>query len=325
MKNAYPGDRLIDVQQALTAADRYNKHGLPAKPDVPDEAAVPQDKRKKYLKAQLTHEKARATVAEAESHGVRRTAAETLASLAHERIIGSNDMRDINYLELAVAVARAICRIRIGSGAGTGALVGRRLLMTNNHVLRSVEDALAAEAQFDYQENVSGDLLPVHAYRLDPKTFFVTDRVLDFTIVAIAETSAKGQPISRYPWIKLIPIIGKAEKGDPLNIIQHPRGGLKQIALRNNEVIVIPDGKPDFLYYTTDTEPGSSGSPCFNDQWELVALHHSGVPRMDGNIILKKNGKPWREGEDDPALIDWIANEGARVSAIVGSLGSAPL
>ena len=312
MKNAYPGDRLIDVQQALTAADRYNKHGLPAKPDVPDEAAVPQDKRKKYLKAQLTHEKARATVAEAESHGVRRTAAETLASLAHERIIGSNDMRDINYLELAVAVARAICRIRIGSGAGTGALVGRRLLMTNNHVLRSVEDALAAEAQFDYHENVSGDLLPVHAYRLDPKTFFVTDRVLDFTIVAIAETSAKGQPISRYPWIKLIPIIGKAEKGDPLNIIQHPRGGLKQIALRNNEVIVIPDGKPDFLYYTTDTEPGSSGSPCFNDQWELVALHHSGVPRMDGNIILKKNGKPWREGEDDPALIDWIANEGAR-------------
>jgi hypothetical protein len=37
--------------------------------------------------------------------------------------------------------------------------------MTYNHVLRSIDDALAAEAQFDYQENVSGDLLPVQAFR----------------------------------------------------------------------------------------------------------------------------------------------------------------
>lgn len=197
--------------------------------------------------------------------------------------------------------------------------------MTNNHVLRSADEALTAEAQFDYQENASGDLLPVHAFRFDPATFFVTDAALDFTVVAVADASARGQPIARYPWIKLIPTLGKAEKGDPLNIIQHPRGGLKQIALRNNEVIVIPDGKPDFLYYTTDTEPGSSGSPCFNDQWELIALHHSGVPRMDGSRILRKDGAPWNEDEDDPALIDWIANEGGRVSAIVASLMAAPI
>lgn len=325
MKSPYPGDRMLDVQQARTAASRYKEHGLPQKLDVAGEIAARPDKRKNYLKASLTHEKARATVAEAVSHGARRSAAETLASLAHERIIGSNDMRDINYLELAIAVARAICRIRVGSGAGSGVLVGQRLLMTNNHVLRSADEALTAEAQFDYQENTSGDLLPVHAYRLDPRTFFVTDTALDYTIVAVAETSARGQAITRYPWIKLIPTLGKAEKGDPLNIIQHPRGGLKQIALRNNEVIVIPDGKPDFLYYTTDTEPGSSGSPCFNDQWELIALHHSGVPRMDGETILKKDGAPWNEDEDDPALIDWIANEGGRVSAIVASLNAAPL
>jgi endonuclease G, mitochondrial len=234
-------------------------------------------------------------------------------------------MRDLNYLELAIAVARAICRIRIGSAAGTGVLVGPRLLMTNNHVLRSIDDALAAEAQFDYQENSSGDLLPVHAFRLDPKSFFVTDKTLDFTIVGITEVSAKGQLISGYPWMRLNPTLGKAENGDPLNIIQHPRGGLKQIALRNNEVIDIPAGKPDFLYYTTDTEPGSSGSPCFNDQWEVIALHHSGVPRMAGNTILKKDGTPWNEDTDDPALIKWIANEGARVSAIVSALSAASL
>jgi endonuclease G len=46
---------------------------------------------------------------------------------------------------------------------------------------------------------------------------------------------------------------------------------------------------------------------------------------MDGETILRKDGKPWREDDDDPALIDWIANEGARVSAIVGALNAASL
>ena len=327
MKSTNPGDRVLDVQQARTAGTRYKEYGLPERPPhgYTDEMALPPDKRKTYLKATLTKEKARATVAEAESHGARRSARETLASIGHERIIGSSDLRDINYLELAIATARAICRIRVGNGAGTGVLVGPRLLMTNNHVLRSVDDALNAEAQFDYQENISGDLLPVHAYRFDPKLFFVTSKELDFSVVAVTERSTKGQPIARYPWMKLIPTLGKAEKGDPLNIIQHPRGGLKQIAIRNNEVIEIPTAKRDFLYYSTDTEPGSSGSPCFNDQWELVALHHSGVPMMDGDTILRKDGKPWNEDDDDPALIDWIANEGARVSAIFDALSAASL
>lgn len=88
-------------------------------------------------------------------------------------------------------------------------------------------------------------------YAFDPGTLFFTDSALFFTMVALAATSSKGQPIERYPWIRLNPALGKAERGDPINIIQHPRGGLKQVALRNNEVIVIPDGKPDFLYYTT--------------------------------------------------------------------------
>ena len=326
MKNTNPGDRMLDIQQARAAGYRCKQRGITKEAAIVAEAfPPPRDNRKKYLEATLTKERALATVTEAESRGARRSPEETLASLAQERIIGSNDMRDINYLEVAVAVARAVCRIRIGSAAGTGMLVGPRLLLTNNHVLRSVDDAMAAEAQFDYQENVSGDLLPVQAYRFDPKHFFFTDKVLDFTIVGVSEMSAKGQPISRYPWRKFIPTLGKAEKGNPLNIIQHPRGGLKQIALRNNEIIEIPSGKPDFLYYTTDTEPGSSGSPCFNDQWELIGLHHSGVPQMAGDQILKKDGTPWNEDNDDPALIDWIANEGARVSAIVGALQAASL
>ncbi len=162
---------MFDIQQARSAASRYKKHALPETLESASAITTVPDNRKRHLKASLTRERARAAVTEAESHGVRRSPNETLASLAHERILGSNDMRDINYLELAIAVARAICRIRIGSGAGSGVLIGPRLLMTNNHVLGSIDDSLNAEAQFDYQENVSGDLLPVQGFRLDPKVF----------------------------------------------------------------------------------------------------------------------------------------------------------
>lgn len=320
--------RLFEVDRIKGAAQRFAERAsaAAAADTAPRAAAAPRpDRRKQWLAQNLSRDRARATVFEAEARGASRSRRDTLRALAEERIIGSRDLVDINYLELAIAVGRAVCRIRLGSGAGTGFLVGPRLVMTNHHVIESKLEASEAVAQFDYQDDLSGELLPVQVFTLSPDTFFLTDPVLDFTLVGVAPTSQQARPVEDYPWLQLIGRLGKAEKGDPLNVIQHPRGGLKQIALRNNEVIEIPEGKRDFLYYTTDTEPGSSGAPCFNDQWELVALHHSGVPRTLHGDILKKDGTPWRENTDDAALIDWIANEGARVSAIVDALKGAPL
>jgi endonuclease/exonuclease/phosphatase family metal-dependent hydrolase len=54
--------------------------------------------------------------------------------------------------------------------------------------------------------------------------------------------------------------------------------------------------------YRTDTEPGSSGSPVFNNSWDLVALHHAG----------------WRDGTNT------ATNEGIRLAAIVSHLIGGP-
>jgi V8-like Glu-specific endopeptidase len=58
-----------------------------------------------------------------------------------------------------------------------------------------------------------------------------------------------------------------------VNIIQHPGGGPKQISYFHN-VVAYADEKR--IQYLTDTQPGSSGSPVFDRQWQLVAVHHSG-------------------------------------------------
>lgn len=47
----------------------------------------------------------------------------------------------------------------------------------------------------------------------------------------------------------------------------------------------------DFLHYRTDTAPGSSGAPVFNDQWQVVALHRAGVwATNDAGQILAIDG-----------------------------------
>lgn len=308
------------TERIVDAAARYEE-GVKDGGEAP-----PQSRREKYLSRNLARTKANLLATEAVAAGATTAPTESLAQLSQERIIGTSDLFDINYLELAIAVGRGVARIEIGSAHATGFLVGPGLLMTNHHVLKNEESAGRALAQFDYQDNASGELLARQDYRLNPETFFITDEALDFTIVGVEDMSLRNRALSSYPWLRLIAELGKTEKGDDVNIIQHPRGGLKQIAFRRNEVIEIPDARKDFLYYTTDTEPGSSGSPCFNDQWELIALHHSGVAKVnEAKQILRTDNQVWREGVDPEGLIQWIGNEGARVSAIVAAARAATL
>ena len=39
------------------------------------------------------------------------------------------------------------------------------------------------------------------------------------------------------------------------------------------------------IKYRTNTEPGSSGSPCFTMDWDIVALHHYGDPQWQAPLF----------------------------------------
>jgi endonuclease I len=72
------------------------------------------------------------------------------------------------------------------------------------------------------------------------------------------------------------------------------------------------------MQYRADTKPGSSGAPVLNDQWQLAALHHAGVPKRDAQRrILLTDGNIWNRSDADMHRIAWEANEGVRISAIV--------
>lgn len=221
-------------------------------------------------------------------------------SIAMERIMGKSDLFPISYLQMGTNSGNSICRIQIrddrGSfiGSGTGFLVSENVLMTNNHVIDSMRTALNSIAEFNYQDDVNFMPCPTYTFRLNPEQFFITDEELDFTLVALKDNPSSDKQPKDFGHLHLVAEEGKILEGEYVSIIQHPNGGPKAVTIRENKVSSILD---DFIHYLTDTEPGSSGSPVFNDQWIVVALHHSGVP--DPN---KKN--------------TWIANEGIRISSI---------
>lgn len=194
-----------------------------------------------------------------------------------EKIINTADFVGVRYLDEGVAAARAIGRVHIlgadGSrlGFGTGFLVSPHLLLTNHHVLPDAATAAASVVEFDYQDGIDGRPLRPRSVSLDPGRFFVADRERDFALVAV---DASPDVLAPYGFNRLTDAQGTVVIGECVTIVQHPRGEKKQIALRENKIVDIPEM---FVHYSADTEPGSSGSPVFNDQWEVVALHHASV------------------------------------------------
>jgi endonuclease G, mitochondrial len=246
------------------------------------------------------------------------------ARIGLERIINGNELDSINYLAKGMIASRSVCRIQIKDaranlvGYASGFMIGPGLMMTNHHVFGRPADATNSIADFDYELDVKGMEREPVRFGFEPDKLFYTNDKLDFSIVAVAPTSlAGGRQLTDWGWLPLSGEPGKGDPGEYLTIIQHPSGQPKQVCVRDNKLLKYVG---DFVWYMTDTSAGSSGSPAFNRFWQVLALHHSGVPKKNAQgRTLTKDGRVWDSSMDE-AMIDWIANEGVRISAVVADL-----
>jgi V8-like Glu-specific endopeptidase len=175
-------------------------------------------------------------------------------------------------------------------------MIGPDRLLTNNHVFGNAQEAEGATVQFNFQTDLAGQPLDTDDYTADPDTFFHTNEDLDYAVVQV-----KGSPGDKWGFINLRDDLTVKAKQD-VAIIQHPGGQPKQIAIVDNEIEYVDDSVAQYL---TDTLPGSSGSPVFDNDWECVALHHSGG---------------WLPQPSDQST--HFRNEGILISAILADLPS---
>lgn len=230
------------------------------------------------------------------------------ARLSAERIQGKTaDFVGVAFLDLARAAAAAVGRV-VTTGlapVGTGFLISDTLFVTNHHVIGSAEDAAGMQVQFNYEKDYDGGSRPSTIFRFAPEICFYTSAVddLDFTVIAVGERVSGSARLSDFGYCPLSDKGSKHILGECVNVVQHPQGDYKQVVIRENRIVSRLD---NVLHYLADTEPGSSGSPVFNDQFEAVALHHW--------------GEPYTQTTDRGRKINRDVNEGIRMSAIVREL-----
>ena len=200
-----------------------------------------------------------------------------------------------------------ICRIEITSGKsviyGTGFLLAPDIVMTNYHVVETVIEGKDRSdnviLRFDYKELEDGKTLYGGTeFRLSAQDWLIDHSPnnrsgelpngdqLDFALLRVdgapgnqrvGEKVDAATPQRR--WIQLPASEYSFEPKTPLFILQHPEGKALQLAFDTDSVIGLNSNNTR-VRYKTNTERGSSGSPCFNANWELVALHHSGDPNF---------------------------------------------
>lgn len=230
-----------------------------------------------------------------------------------ERVVGEADFLPVCFLRLGAARARAVCHLEYELGGrayvGTGFMVSDELLLTNHHVFPSAEAARGARAFFDYEADERGRQLSPSVFLAQPERCFLTNARLDFSLVAVDQ-----RPGARWGVVPLRYSPPGLRPGQRVNIVQHPRGQLKQIVVQGNRVVEVGEVA---LKYEADTEGGSSGAPVFNQSWDLIALHHLGGQRDNVGVrsdrILKYLAVAATEGAGGPllrALLERVPDSG---------------
>lgn len=215
-----------------------------------------------------------------------------LADGAFEQILGRERFRNLRWYRAGLERARSVCKVvdRYGEGFGTGFLVqaedlglahdARWVVLTNAHVVsesseeqRGMPAAVppdAASVRFEASSE------PDRCHAITAVLASSPRGELDFSVLAIDGEGDFPEPVRIAPRLPLL------ERNQRIYVIGHPKGGDISFSLNDNLLL---DHEAPKVHYRSPTEGGSSGSPLFNQSWELIGLHHAGgkqMPRLNG-------------------------------------------
>ena len=232
------------------------------------------------------------------------SAIEAMKGEGFERVFGSDMMVTLKWYKKGLEQCNSIARVerRNGKGHGTGWLVNASdfftdrqglLLLTNEHVISD-------DDQHPYAilpENAQANFQAVEqVFKVKEIIWSSPYTDLDATFVSL-EGEPTLKPLEIYKdAMKMV----KPPKAAPrMYIMGHPSGRDLELSLQDNYLLACNER---VIHYRTPTEPGSSGSPVFeNKEWKVVALHHKG-----GTEMKKLN---------DPSST-YEANEGIMLTAL---------
>lgn len=214
--------------------------------------------------------------------------------------MGRSTLLPVNFLARGVQKSKAVGKVEIKIGSnrvnvGTGFLfkvkgINDLFFITNYHVINDRKDIDKTKVIFDYELDIDGNSIASKSFRIDENRAWYCSPVNEYD-TTIFNLIDDHNELESYGYIELKEI--EIAQNDFVNIIQHPGGEMKQISLYHN---IVTNTSERVVQYLTDTLKGSSGSPVFNSDWEVVALHHSGGGSKPGEPVLPEGIKSRNEG-----------------------------
>lgn len=237
-----------------------------------------------------------------------------------ERVLGTVGPHTLTWLRTGMERARSVALIRGpgGRGMGTGFLarggdlhpaLGEELVvLTNAHVVSELQDdgGVEPEQAMITFEGQTGTAPARAQYRVAKLLWGSPKQHLDTSLLRLEPTV---QGIAPCPIAKTLPALNNDQR---VYIIGHPSGGEISFSLQDNELLD-HEGPPDgtlkqpercLIHYRAPTEPGSSGSPVFNQapDWQVIGLHHAG-----GEYVRRLNGHSGTYAANEAIWIQSIA------------------
>ena len=191
----------------------------------------------------------------------------------------------IDFLERGFCISKRICMVKAPSFSASAFWINKSYILTNKHVLDTPERVKGAEVWLNYETSSRNKNNSIEKYLLDETSLIISNK---FDLAICKVLYENSEYLLDFPKIDC----GKLELDDIVPIIQHPNGLEKQICIGHNSLKYFDN---NCMQYITDTLPGSSGSPVFNSQWQLIGLHRAGsniaAPRS-GGYYLRNEGVP---------------------------------
>lgn len=169
--------------------------------------------------------------------------------------------------------ARAVGKINLpwADSRCTAFLISEDVIMTNQHCIEQASHAQGVKVTFDLVEGVTAD----QRQEFDCSTFIGNDEELDFALLR-----CEGSPGAQYGTVKLARRAATA--GSDLYVIHQNCDYYTEQEceptkkLSNGKLVKIRTEDGEYAH-NADTLGGSSGSPVFGANHEVIAIHHAGA------------------------------------------------
>lgn len=196
-------------------------------------------------------------------------------------------------IERARGVVRLGVEIYVGDGTGfliDGSTIHKKLdnlplVLTCRHVCPN--DDTARRMKFIFFG--SGRFGGISTIEISQVLWASPVADLDAALLLINDVPRDVQPAP----LSAVPV----KQGDLAYVIGHPLGGAKFASLFENLVQEVANPR---FYYLSAADPGSSGSPVFNGQWEVTGIHRAGPQAKQANegtrldrILAAMRAHPW--------------------------------